>query len=108
MSSKQKKDPVKPQNSDEAVQELEECLIDNIPPPELLLKPIEQRREDARFWLAFLLIGTLCTVILFFLVLCAVSPNIGETVEEAFEKICFVLSPLVALVLGWYYRTSKP
>ena len=101
--SKQNSENKETQNTDEQVMESKECIT-SIPSPELFLKPVQYKREDARFWLALLLIGTLCTVIIFYLVLCAVSPSIGESVEEAFEKICFVLSPLVALVLGWYYR----
>ena len=104
--SKESQHPERTQETDNQKEKSHECTVSNLLPPELLLKTVQRRREDARFWLALLLIGTLCVVILFYLVILSICPSIGESVTDAFEKICFVLSPLTALMLGWYYKKS--
>ena len=104
--SNETQQPKRRQENDNQKEGSHKCTVSNLLPPQLILKTVQRRREDARFWLALLLIGTLCVVILFYLVILSIFPSIGESVTDAFEKICFVLSPLAALMLGWYYKKS--
>ena len=104
--SNESQHPQRTQETYSQKDESHEWTVSKLLPPQLILKTVQRKREDARFWLALLLIGTLCAAILFYLAILCISPSLGQTVTEAFEKICFVLSPLVALMLGWYYKTS--
>ena len=60
-------------------------------------------RERTRGNLAWLLSGTLCLTILVYLSLTIFSPTRVDS--EAFERIWFVLSPLVGLSFAHYFKT---
>jgi hypothetical protein len=86
---------------------LENLEIDLIPTEKVVRAlTLREQFEATRNKLAWLLTGTLCGAVFFYLVCSVVCPTGAEAMNDAFEKICFVLSPLVGLALGTYYRRA--
>lgn len=82
----------------------EKFELDLEPSAKFLRTMLVKRREATRTFMAWLVTGTLCACVLVFLLLTALLPEKSEPVSDAFEKVCFVSSPLVGLALGTYYR----